>query len=61
MTLPKPPSDLRIGQRVCRTDSDELGTVIDVDGDIKVKWDSGQTSYFRCDKPANIKLKESNE
>jgi CRP-like cAMP-binding protein len=27
--------------------ADELGTVVEADGEIKVKWDSGSTSYFR--------------
>jgi hypothetical protein len=49
---------LRAGQRVSRRDTEELGTVVEADGEIKVKWDNGQTSYFRRNKPANVRLKE---
>ena len=38
-------------------DSDECGTVTEADGQIKVKWDGGQTSYFRRDEQANVRLK----
>lgn len=37
----------QVGQRVCRKSTEELGTVIRVNGSIKVKWDRGSTSYFR--------------
>lgn len=39
----------RVGQRVCREeDPEQLGTVTEVDRqEIKVKWDSGVTSYYR--------------
>jgi flagellar basal body rod protein FlgF len=48
----------QVGQRVSRRkNSRELGTVIENDGSIKVKWDSGQTSYFRHGEAVNIKLK----
>jgi hypothetical protein len=33
-----------------------LGTVIKINGFIKVKWDGGRTSYFRRDTQANIQL-----
>jgi hypothetical protein len=46
----------RIGRRVSRKDTDELGTIVDTDGEIKVKWDGGRTSYFRRYKPANVRL-----
>ncbi len=46
------------GQRVSRTDTDDLGTVIESDGDIKVKWDNGQTSYFERHMPSNLKRVE---
>lgn len=39
--------DWRAGQRVSRKDSEELGTVLEANGEIKVKWDGGRTSYFR--------------
>jgi hypothetical protein len=47
----------RVGQRVVRKDSDENGTVLEVDrGTVKVKWDGGRTSYFRPDTPGNVQL-----
>jgi hypothetical protein len=46
------------GQRVLRKCTDELGTVVETNGSIKVKWDSGQTSYFRHGEPANVRLRE---
>jgi len=45
-----------VGQRVSRTDTDELGTVMKINGSIKVKWDGGRTSYFRHCETANIQL-----
>jgi hypothetical protein len=45
-----------VGQRVSRTDTDELGTVVKINGSIKVKWDDGRTSYFRHGTHANIQL-----
>ena len=48
----------RVGQRVCREDSQELGTIIEADHQIKVRWDNGQTSYFERDQTSNVKLKE---
>jgi hypothetical protein len=47
----------RAGQRVKRKDSDQLGTVIEVGSEIKVRWDNGQTSYFRHGQRANVELK----
>ena len=49
----------RIGQRVYRKESEERGTIIAANGQIKVKWDGGRTSYFRRDKPANVHLEEA--
>ena len=49
----------RVGQRVSRRDSEELGTVTAINGKIKVKWDGGKTSYFRHGERGNIKLKRS--
>jgi hypothetical protein len=48
----------RVGQRVRREDSDELGTIVEEDGEIKVKWDSGRISYFDRGKHSNVKLKD---
>jgi hypothetical protein len=46
-------------QRVVRKDSDELGTVVEVDrGVVKVKWDWGKTSYYLPGEPGNVKLAE---
>jgi hypothetical protein len=45
-----------VGQRVSRIDTKELGTVIKINGSIKVKWDDGRTSYFRHGTQANIQL-----
>jgi hypothetical protein len=48
----------RVGQRVSRKDTEELGTVVEIDGSIKVKWDDGSTSYFRHGDPGSIQLKQ---
>ena len=39
-----------------RKDTEELGTIVEADDEIKVKWDGGRTSYFHRDKPANVQL-----
>jgi hypothetical protein len=54
-------STWRAGQRVVRKDTEELGTVVETDGTIKVKWDGGSTSYFRHGIPGNIQLKQPPE
>jgi len=46
----------QIGQRVCRKNTNELGTVMETDGKIKVKWDDGATSYFLHANHANVEL-----
>ena len=46
-----------VGRRVARKKTEELGTVIENDGSIKVKWDNGRTSYYRHGEAANIELK----
>lgn len=48
------PAYWREGQRVCRNETDDLGTIVQANRYIKVKWDSGRTSYFRCDRPAQL-------
>jgi len=59
MTVPDLASDnLRAGDRVSRKDSDERGTVVESDGEIKVRWDGGGTSYLRKDRPANVRRTE---
>jgi hypothetical protein len=62
MTIERKPvesdrANWRVGQRVSRTDSQELGIVIEARRTIKVKWDDGRTSYYHPDAPANVKLK----
>ncbi len=56
----KSPTEARItwqvGQRVQRKNTNELGTVVSVDGQVKVKWDGGRTSYFRHAERANVQL-----
>jgi hypothetical protein len=49
-------SEWRVGQRVSRKDSVELGSVTEVNGKIKVKWDSGRTSVFNHGDKANVEL-----
>ena len=48
----------RVGRRVTRKNSDELGTIVEANGDVKVKWDDGKTSYYRRGVPANVQLKD---
>ena len=48
MTQPKPQIETelagwRAGQRVSRKDTEELGTIVEANGKIKVKWDGGRT------------------
>lgn len=50
-----------VGLRVSRKNSGEHGTVVECDGQIKVKWDSGQTSYFRHGAQANVELEEEKQ
>lgn len=47
---------LQVGQRVCRKTSEELGTVAEANGKVKIKWDGGRTSYFRRHELANVRL-----
>jgi hypothetical protein len=58
----EPPVDRtgwKVGQRVARKDSDELGAVVEADrGVVKVKWDRGKTSYYRPGEPGNVKRAE---
>jgi len=50
---------VRVGQRVSRKDSRALGTVAEVsEHAIKIKWDSGATSYYRRDDLSDVVLKE---
>lgn len=45
-----------VGQRVSRKDTSEHGTVVEVNGRIKVKWDHGATSIFKNGASGNVKL-----
>jgi hypothetical protein len=47
----------QIGMRVVRMRSEELGTVVEVSDPLKVKWDNGQTSYFKRGRPSDVRLK----
>jgi len=48
------PAYWRKGQRVCRNGTGELGTIVEANGQIKVKWDDGHTSYFYRNKLAKL-------
>ena len=63
MVEPKPIERIpwHVGQRVCRKDfEDLLGTVVAQDGEIKVRWDDGRTSYYRRHQ-ANLQLKSADQ
>jgi hypothetical protein len=49
----------QVGRRVSRKNSDELGTIVEANGNIKVKWDGGKTSYYRRGLPGNVKLADT--
>jgi hypothetical protein len=51
---------LRVGQRGCRKDSETEGTVVEADGEIKVNWDDGSTSYFKRGMTGNVRVKPLN-
>ena len=49
----------RIGERVARIGSGNRGTVDEVtEHAVKIKWDSGATSYYRRDDVGRVLLKE---
>ncbi len=50
-------SHLRVGARVARRRKDNLGTVVEMTGYLKVKWDDGKTSYYRPGSGYNIRFK----
>jgi|SRR5947207_2710965 len=51
--------ELRVGQRVAHEGRPSLGTVIELGlRGVKVKWESGRTSYYRADREGNVPLKE---
>jgi len=56
--MPAMRSQWRVGQRVSRKDTGELGTVVAQNGVIKVHWDGGRTSYYRHCERANVQAQE---
>ena len=47
-------TDWKVGRRVSRTDTEAIGTIVAiVFGQIKVKWDSGRTSYYEMGEHTN--------
>jgi hypothetical protein len=54
-------STWQVGQRVSRKNTAEFGTVVKINGSIKVKWDGGRTSYFRHGDPGNIQLNQPSQ
>lgn len=50
----------RVGARVARNIG-QFGTIMQVSGQIKVKWDNGQTSYYRYGKGSSVKLASQDE
>ena len=46
----------RVEQRVARRGTDELGTIVEINSHIKVRWDHGRTSYFRHGQQADVQL-----
>lgn len=60
--MPSPSPAWRAGQRVARIqDHGDQGTIVEANGKIKVRWDSGRTSYFRRNKPANVQIAKPKE
>jgi hypothetical protein len=59
--MTKPPikpavsSTLGVGERVVRKSNAEGGTVVEANGNIKVKWDKGSTSYYRRGDQGNVR------
>jgi hypothetical protein len=47
--------EIAVGQRVARTGTHELGTVVAINRTIKVKWDNGRTSYYKADPDYRIR------
>ena len=48
-----------VGARVSKKRSDDSGTIVEMTGHVKVKWDDGKTSYFRPGTLSNVRLKPS--
>ena len=45
-----------VGLRVSKKDTNEMGTVVENERDIKVKWENGKTSHYRNGEEAEVKL-----
>lgn len=56
--LPLLTPDWTTGRRVSRPDGKDTGTIVEAGSEIKVKWDSGRTSYFGRGKAANVRLED---
>jgi hypothetical protein len=56
MTSYQPPTILKwhVGQRVWRTKPRTTGTVVEVNGRMKVKWDTGAVSYYSLHQSRHI-------
>ena len=44
----------KVGQRVSRESTGELGTVVEINDSIKVKWDGGSISFFEYSTPGDV-------
>lgn len=44
-----------VQQRVQRTKPEAVGTVVEIDGRMKVQWDSGAVSYYTLSESRNLK------
>ena len=52
----------RVGQRISRIATGDRGTVDEVsEHTIKIRWDSGATSYYRRDDLSKVLLKEPSQ
>lgn len=54
--IPPITSEWTTGRRVVRPNGRDSGTIVESGNRIKVKWDSGRTSYYEFGKPAFILL-----
>lgn len=46
------------GQRLLHKDAGEMGTIVEVGRQIKVRWDKGRTSYYPRNLPAYVQPTE---
>jgi hypothetical protein len=51
----------RVGTRVSRKREKHEGTIVELTGHMKVKWDNGQTSYYRPGSLSNVTLKRDDK